>query len=160
MEFFYIVGLTEFNPDETLNLHTGFWGLFWPQRDVTVNHFKADLTLTIIFKVFLTNGKKYLWLSLSNMYVISWHTKVDHCLIFFIVYNNVKFFGVKKDPKSWMCVYFFDPVGRLKVLSLVQTDRCIALTVTSLTQQNLAIKKLMVEWFLFNYPGKSQMTFL
>ncbi len=28
-----------------LNLHAGFWGLFWPRRDVTVNHFKVGSTL-------------------------------------------------------------------------------------------------------------------
>ncbi len=60
-----------------------------------------------------TNGKNYLWFLLSNMRVIRWHTKVDHCLIPFIIYNNGKFFGVKKDPKSWMCVYFLDPAWGL-----------------------------------------------
>ncbi len=62
-----------------INPHTGFWGLFWPQRELAVNHFKASLKLSIVF-------------------------------------NNRKVFGVKKDPKSWMCILFLDPAWGLSII--------------------------------------------
>ncbi len=42
----------------------------------------------------------YLWLLLCNKCDISWHTKRYHCIIPTIIYNDGKFSGVKKDPKS------------------------------------------------------------
>ncbi len=67
-----------------LNLHSGFRDLFWPRREVSANHF--------------TIFSRY----------------PSYCPIPSIIYSDRKVSGVKKDPKSWMCLYFLDPVWGLK----------------------------------------------
>ena len=120
--------LTSFRTHPTKNCqgvifipHAGFWGLFWPRREVEVNHLKAGLKLSIIFyqTSVIQIEKKLLWFLLCYKCVISWYTARDHCPIPSIIFYDGTVSGVKKDPKSWMCLFFFcGPSMRVKAGSV------------------------------------------